>query len=153
VIPALDEAIATGKELGITVSHRMVTTLNELNTVAQSLSNDYDGILILKDHLVVSGASVLAIAAQKKQIPFIASDEGSFEAGADLALGVREREIGVEGAKLVAAVLNGKNPCDLPVTDIKALTVFLNASHATTKTHLSTITDAATALHYSIIKR
>lgn len=152
VLPEVDAAIKSGQSLGITVHHRMVTTLGELYTVAQSLSNDYDGIFILKDSLIASGASALSLVAQKKHIPFIASDEGSVEAGADIALGVREKQIGVEGGLLAASILKGKEACQLPIVEMSTLSVFVNPLHATVQPHLASIQNLATSMHYAIVK-
>lgn len=152
VLPEVEEAIKAGHSVGITVHHRMVTTLGELYTVAQSLSNDYDGIFILKDSLIASGASSLSLVAQKKHIPFIASDEGSVEAGADIALGVREKQIGIEGGLLAASILKGKKACHLPIVEMTSLSVFVNPLHATVQPHLASIQHVATSMHYAIIK-
>lgn len=127
IFPDVKVAVAAGKTMGITIKAIMVPTLNELYSVANSLPSNTQGILVLKDNMIVSGISTLAITAAKLHIPLISSDQGSVQDGAAFALGVHEREIGVEGAKLTAAVLAGKAACDLPMVDMNKLTVFINA--------------------------
>lgn len=152
VLPDVDAAIKAGDAVHIKVHHRMVTSLSELYTVVQSLSNDYDGILVLKDHLIVSGISTLSKVAEKKNIPLIASDEGSLGAGADIAIGVREKQIGVEGGKLVAEILKGKAACQLPIVEMTSLSVFVNPLHKTVQSHFNDIQKAAALSNYPIIR-
>lgn len=150
VLPEVERAIKAGHLIGIAVSHRMVTTLQELYTVAQSLPSQYDAILILKDNFIASGASTLSLVAQKKKIPFIASDEGSVKAGADLALGVREKQIGVEGGKLAAAILQGSDACKMPIVEMTTLSVFINEAHPVIQANKQAIQQATHNAHYSL---
>lgn len=151
VFPDVDAAIGAGKQYGIAIKPMMVTTLNELYSTAKNIPSDTQGILVLKDSLIVSGISTLEITAEKRAIPLITSDQGSVQDGAGFALGVHEREIGIEGAKLAASVLSGKSPCSLPMTDMTTLTVFVNkASLAKQKQSLDGIQSAAKKLNYTI---
>jgi putative ABC transport system substrate-binding protein len=126
VLPEVDQAIAAGKQYGITVNHLMVSSLPELYNASNALPSNTQAIFVLKDSLIVSGISTLNKAAADKKIPLITSDQGSVQNGAGFALGVHEREIGVEGAKLSAAILQGKSACSLPIVEMKNLTVFIN---------------------------
>lgn len=126
IMPEVDETIAVGKKYGINIHHLMVSSLPELYTAAQAIPKDTQGIFILKDNLIASGISSLAKTATLRHIPLITSDQGSVQNGAGFALGVHEREIGVEGAKLATAILAQKKICDLPIAVMKNLTVFIN---------------------------
>lgn len=128
VFPEVQATIDAGKKLGITVHHIMVSSLPELTTAVSALPSNTQGIFILKDHLIVSGVGTLAQAAAQRQIPLITSDQGSVQSGAGIALGVHEREIGVDGGKLAADILNGKSACSLPIVEMTKLTVFINAN-------------------------
>jgi putative ABC transport system substrate-binding protein len=126
VFPEVEETIAAGKKYGITVRHIMVSSLPELYAAASAIPKETQGIFILKDSMIVIGISTLAKIAAEKHIPLIASDQGSVENGAGISLGVHEKDIGVEGAKLAAAVLQGKSICELPIVEMTKLTVFIN---------------------------
>jgi len=126
VFPEVQATMAAGKEYGIIINTKMVSSLPELQSATQAIPADTQGIFILKDHLIVSGIATLAKVAADHHIPLITSDEGSVQEGAGFAIGVREREIGVEGAKLAAAVLTGKPICQLPIATMKNLSVFIN---------------------------
>jgi putative ABC transport system substrate-binding protein len=145
VFPQVKAAIAAGKKYGITVTDMMVATLPELYSVMQSIPSNTQGIFILKDNLIVSGIGTLAKTAALKHIPLITSDQGSVQDGAGFALGVHEREIGVAGAKLAAAVLNGQSICDLHIVEMDKLTVFINASALPDQT---AVLNAAKQLNY-----
>lgn len=151
VLPEVKETIEAGKKFGITVNHMMVSTLPEMYSSAQAIPQQTQGIIVLKDSLIVSGISTLAKVAADRHIPLITSDQGSVQDGATFALGVHERQIGVEGAKLAAAVLQGQSICSLPVVEMKNLTVFINQKSLQQDTQpIEPIKTAANQLHYSI---
>lgn len=151
VFPEVKKIVAAGKKNNITVTPLMAATLPDLTSVAQSTPSTTQAIFILKDHLIVSGIGTLAKIAHNRHIPLITSDQGSVEGGAGFAIGVPERQIGVEGAKLVVAILEGKNPCDLPLVEMKKLTVFINQSALKQETqNLSAILSAAKKSGYQV---
>lgn len=120
------DAIAAGKSVGIQIKPLLVPSLNELYSIANALSPKTQGILILKDNLIASGIGTLVQTSKKRHIPLITSDEGTVTDGADFAMGVSEKQIGVEGANLVKSILSGKKACDLPVVKFKKLHIFVN---------------------------
>lgn len=151
VYPEIKATIATGKKLGIEITPMMAATLPDLTSVAETLPPNTEAIMVLKDHLIVSGISVLAKAARQQHIPLVTLDQGSVENGAGLALAVHEREIGVQGAKLVIAILKGKSPCDLPITEMNALTVFINKNTLEQQAqNILAIKGAAKQLDYNV---
>lgn len=140
-----------GNQVDIKIKPLMVPTFAELYSIATNLPNDTDGILVLKDHLIVSGISTFASIATKRHIPLIASDQGSVANGADLALGVHERDIGITGGKLAAEILSGKPACRLPITELTTLTVFVNQSSLMKLNQtISAIKHTAELSHYTI---
>lgn len=146
VFPEVKDTIASGKKLGITVTPIMANTLPDLTSVAAAIPANTQAIIVLKDHLIVSGISLLAKKANELHIPVITLDQGSVENGATFALAVHERDIGVEGAKLATAILQGKSPCELPIVEMEKLTLFINKKSS----YPSTLTDTAKKLQYSV---
>jgi putative ABC transport system substrate-binding protein len=126
VFPDVKKVLALSQKWGITVKPIMVSSLPELYSASLALPSQTEAIFILKDNLIVSGIATLAKAAEQRHIPLITSDQGSVQEGAGFALGVHERETGIQGAKLVNAALDGKALCDLPIAEMKNLTVFVN---------------------------
>lgn len=151
IFPEVKETIDNGKAYGITVTPKMINSLSELYTVGSSLSDQTQAIFVLKDHLVVSGISVLQKLATQKKIPLITSDQGSVQTSAGFALGVKERAIGEEGAQVAVQILKGAHPCDIPVREMKRLTVFINEeSLAEEGQNTDLILNAARNLSYPI---
>ncbi|MDA8561832.1 hypothetical protein N9L02_01815, partial [Gammaproteobacteria bacterium] len=92
VFPDVKKAINYAKNLGVTINPIMAQTLPDLTSVARSISNKTQAIIVLKDNLIVSGIGVLAKAAKTKNIPLLTLDQGSVENGAGIALAVHEKE-------------------------------------------------------------
>ncbi len=152
VLPDVQKTKDVAKQYGITVNNAMISNLSELNnTTLQSIRANTQLILVLKDSLVVSGIPSLVKIASDKKLPLVTSDQGSVQDGAMLALGVHEKQIGIEGGILAAAVLNGKNICQMPMVNMTKLTVFVNKnSLKLSGQDLAPITSAATKSGYPV---
>ncbi len=85
----------TGKN-NISLHTVMRQNLNDMPTAVKNAPENTQSFVILKDHLVVSGINILKQEAFKRRIPIIASYEGSVISGATIAVGVQEKQIGVE---------------------------------------------------------
>lgn len=143
IFPDVKKAVAAGKALNITVKPMMVNTLQDLYNVTQAIPVNMQGILVLKDNLIVSGMTTLTILADKRNIPLIAADQGSVENGAAFALGMPEQKIGEEGAKLAALILAGRAICGLPIVEVSDLTVFINPSAMSKQRQTLQVVEAA----------
>ncbi len=151
IFPDVKTAVLAGKAIGIEIKPLMISTLNELYSVANALPDNTQGILILKDIMIASGISTLKMTAEKHHIPLIASDQGSVQEGALFAVGVHEREIGVDGANLAKEILAGKSDCSLPIVEMTKLTVFVNPSTLQAQHQsIDNIQQAANQFHYKI---
>lgn len=107
----------------VSLQEILVPNLTDLYMNAQSISAQSDFIFIFKDNVIASGIPVLINQANLKHIPLMTSDEATVAKGACFALGVREHQIGVQGAVLAYEVLVGKQ---MPFERIKKLTLFIN---------------------------
>lgn len=108
IFPEVEQLLALAAHEGIAVQKLLVQRTQDLFRITSLIEDDSDALFVLKDHGVVSGIEALVQASKEKGIPLVASDEGSVKRGAMLALGVREREIGKKGGRMVAEVLDGK---------------------------------------------
>jgi putative ABC transport system substrate-binding protein len=127
IVPEIEALKAYALKNNISLNLSMIQTLIDLPLVVKNISKDTQAFLILKDHLVVSGINILVQEAKKRSIPLIASDEGSVKNGASLAIGVREKDIGVESALIAKRILQGVSPSDIEhkILDDKFV-VFIN---------------------------
>ena len=120
-------------------------------TVSKNIAPNSQAIFILKDELIVSGLNTLLQQAKLKHLPVIASDDGSVANGAAFALGISEKQTGVDAAKIALQVLNGKPARDIPIYMMKTPYVFLNSSAATEQgLSVEKIKQAAKLHHYKI---
>ena len=102
----------------------MIQNFNDVPVAVKNALENTQSFIILKDHLIVSGINILKQEAFKRRIPIIASDEGSVISGATIAIGVQEKQIGVE--VMAKKILQGIEPKDIPFGDMKDLTLFIN---------------------------
>ncbi len=152
VFPEVKAATLAGKTQGILIEKLMIQQLSDLYSIGQQIHADNQAILMLKDLLVVSGTPTLAKVAATHQIPLIASDDGSVQKGAAFALGVSEREIGIESANLAAKILQGTKAYDIPTDFMQNYTVFINANAAKNqKVDLALIQVVAKQDHYPVV--
>lgn len=112
-------------DFGIQIQKLPILTQSDLYSIGQAIESDCQAIFILKDHLVVSGIAALVKQAKEKNIPIISFDNGSVACGANLAVGIKEFDIGQEGAKIAMQILKGI-PQNSSATLTSPLHLFLN---------------------------
>ncbi len=123
ITPEVNAFLKLPLDVKVTRHKLMVQSLIDLQMLSRNLTGE-GAILILKDHLVVSGSAMLSQIAAKQDRVFVASDEGSVEEGACYALGVKESGIGIKGADVVDQIVLGKEKSNIHY--IKDLSVFMN---------------------------
>jgi len=148
VFPEVKASQAAATQYGMQLKPIMVQNLPDMYTFAQSMPQDTQAIFILKDNMIASGISTLTKIATDRHIPLITSDQGTVENGASFALGVHEKQIGTEGARLAAQILAGKSACSLPIKDMTQLTVFINKK-GLSQTYIEAIIAAAKKIGYT----
>lgn len=116
------------QEKGIKVQAIMVQNISDLYTIGRQINAESEAILILKDHVVVSGVASLAKTAAKMKIPLIASDDGSVKGGAAFALGNSEKQIGFEGGKIAVKLLSGIKPEQIKMKPVANQSLFIKSS-------------------------
>lgn len=153
IMPEVQDCIKYGQQYGIKVQDLTVQQLSDLYTISNNISASSQAIFILKDSLIASGIRTLVQQGEKRHIPVISSDDGSVQNGALFALGVKERQIGVIGAKLAGQVLHGTDVCKIPFATMTNPFVFINVAAARKLNFaISRIEKAAQVHGYKIIK-
>jgi putative ABC transport system substrate-binding protein len=115
-LSALALVEAACKEQGITLVSQSINTSADVRQAAQAIVNRVDGVYITTDNTVFSAVPALiqVFAAAKK--PFFAGDvTGVKDGGAMIASGFNYYKAGLATGDIVAAVLAGKKPADIPV--------------------------------------
>lgn len=111
---------------GVLLQTFTIQNLNDLDSLASNLNPKSELIFTFKDHLIDSASPALAKVACTLKIPFVSCYEDSVYQGASFAIGVREEEIGSEGAKLILKIIEGQKPYTLDPKKINAHHLFIN---------------------------
>ena len=114
------------KDIGCNLQVISIQNMPEIFSALQTVNEKSQAILVLKDHLVVSAMPSIVNVAQKRGIPIIASDEGSVKSGANVALGVKERQLGIVGAKIVMSLIDNKDKKNYKINNKANLIIFRN---------------------------
>lgn len=127
-LPYLEQS---AKQLGLRVVRRDVAIPEELEKIfAEKWLGAVDAIFPLPSVMVGQNIVVLAREANAERLPLIVNDESWVKAGALASYGTDFRSIGTQSAKLVAKVLKGIKPADIPVEPPDALVLTLNRGAA-----------------------
>ncbi len=117
--------------MGINVVDAPAQKSSDIAMAARSLAGKVDMIYTSTDNNVVSAYEALYQAAKETKTPLIASDTSSVERGATAALGVNYHDLGIETGKIVAKILNGEKPGNIPVYTASSLDLYVSPKHAT----------------------
>ncbi|NSM10959.1 ABC transporter substrate-binding protein [Moraxella bovoculi] len=102
----------------------------DVASATRALDGRADLIYTSLDNNVASAMEAMVQVANELDLPIIASDEFSVRRGATAALGVNDFDFGVTTAKLVAGILDGKNPADITPEVMNTLTLYISPKHA-----------------------
>lgn len=152
VVAEAKVAQAAAVKYGITLQSLMIQQLPDIYSVSLAINPKSQGIYILEDETVVSGVKALVKQAENRHIPVIASDDGAVENGAAFSIGVKQRDIGLQGSSLLCQVLQGKKASDIPTKKMAAYTIFINHSRLDAQNvPLEQISAAAKKFGYPLI--
>ncbi len=126
IAPEVDELKEYATKHGLDLHLVMVQSLAELPIAIRNIPSDAEAIFVLKDSLIVSGINILIQEAVSRHIPVITCDEGSIVKGATMAIGVREKDIGIKSGLIAKEIIHGKDPSAIPYTNLKDLSLFIN---------------------------
>ncbi len=107
------EKLAPG--LGLKIDARPVTSQDDLSNLIRSLAHSNDAILVGADNALFDAAPTISKTALANRKPYFAADSTSIEAGAVAGVTVDYRQVGIQGARLVARVLAGERAGSIPV--------------------------------------
>ncbi|TVR91008.1 MAG: ABC transporter substrate-binding protein [Spirochaetaceae bacterium] len=118
------------EDLGIRFVEATVTNSAEVRSAAQSIAGQVDGFYVSTDNTVVSALSALVDVANNAGIPVMSADPSSAEEiGVIAAWGFDYYNMGRATGRLVARVLEGENPEDIPtvfMTDPQDIDLLIN---------------------------
>lgn len=128
ILAALKEEAAKN---GMTVVESVATKSAEVQGAARSLVGRADVFYIPTDNTIVSAFEAAVGVAEEAKIPLYAADTGSVDRGAVAALGFNYFDVGKQTGAIVARILKGEAPGDIPVTVAAGTDLVINKGAAT----------------------
>lgn len=118
------------KARGLTLVKAAATKTSEVLGAARSLVGKADAIYLTTDNTVISAAEAVISVGERAKIPVFAADTATVDRGAVAALGFDYYDLGRQTGNMVARVLNGAAPADMPVESVDTLNLFVNPAAA-----------------------
>lgn len=109
----------------------------QVAAAAHSLVGKVDAIYLPTDNTVISALGAVLKVGVQANIPIFTADLESVEKGAVAALGLDHNQLGIETAKLVARILQGEKPGNIPVVIPTDNLLYINLQHASDAMGLS----------------
>ncbi len=116
---------------GMTVIESVATKSAEVQGAARGLVGRADVFYIPTDNTIVSAFEAAVGVAEEAKIPLYAADTGSVDRGAVAALGFNYFDVGKQTGAIVARILKGEAPGDIPVTVAAGTDLVINKGAAT----------------------
>lgn len=113
-------------ELGMEILEATVATTADVSMAARSLVGKVDAIYVATDNTVISALDTVAKVCEDNKIPLFLADPTTVSQGALLALGFDYYLHGRQTADLVARILQGENPGEIPVEFARKLKLLFN---------------------------
>ena len=115
---------------GLKVIEATATKSADVVAAARSLSGKVDAIYVPTDNTVVSALESLIVVARQAKIPVYCGDTDSVVRGCIGSIGFDYYQVGVQTAAIVARVLKGEKPGDIPIELATGTDLFLNPTAA-----------------------
>ncbi|HYD29595.1 MAG TPA: ABC transporter substrate-binding protein [Azospirillaceae bacterium] len=115
---------------GITIIGAAAPSSNDVLQAGRSLVGKVDAMFVTTDNTVVSALEALVKVGTEAKLPLFAADTASVDRGAVAAVGFDYYDIGRQTGAIVARVLKGEKPGDIPVEGVEKLQLHLNARTA-----------------------
>jgi len=130
---AFERLAGTAQKLQIQVLRRDVTSREEIEQVLSTMSpGAVEAIFHVPSFLVSAHIDLLIQQARQEKIPLIVHEDSMVDQGALVSYGGHSRPMGVQAAKLVAKILEGTHPAQLPIQTPDKFIMTLNLATAKT---------------------
>ncbi len=130
VFQVLDE---TAKKFGIQILRRDVTSKEEIEKVISATpKGSVDAIYHVPSGLVGAHIDLLIKKAKEDRIPLVTHEDTMVVKGALLSYGADFQLVGLQAARLVAKVLKGMRPTDIPIETPERQILAINLTTART---------------------
>jgi putative tryptophan/tyrosine transport system substrate-binding protein len=115
---------------GIEIEEAAAPRSSDVLAAAQSLVGKVDAIYVPTDNTVVTALEAVVGVGIENELPVYAGDTDSVPRGAIAALGFNYHDVGIQTGKIVARVLRGEAPADIPVQRVEITELYVNPEAA-----------------------
>lgn len=115
---------------GLTLVEAAAPKSADVLAAAQSLVGKADAIYVPTDNTVVTAFEAIVKVGRQNKLPVIAGDTDSVPRGAVAALGFNYGDVGRQTGRIVARVLKGEAPGDIPVEGVQITELVVNPAAA-----------------------
>jgi putative tryptophan/tyrosine transport system substrate-binding protein len=126
----VDAMTGLSKKLGFELRLVPVSEGSDIYPAAVSMLRDVDAIYTGIDHLLLENLDGLVKAAREARKPLFGGESGSVEKGGVLALSINMTSFGDLTADLVAKILSGQKPGEIPVAVVTSGNLLVNKAAA-----------------------
>lgn len=114
------------QKAGLTVVESPATKSADVQGAARALVGRADVIYVPTDNTIVSALEGAVAVADENKLPLFTADTDSVNRGALAALGFNYHDVGKQTGIIVAKILKGEKPGDIPVTVAKGTDLVVN---------------------------
>lgn len=114
------------KARGLTLEKGAATKTSEVLGAARSLVGKADAIYLTTDNTVISAAEAVISVGERAKIPVFAADTATVARGAVAAMGFDYYDHGRQAGVMVARILKGEKPGDMPFETMEKTNLFVN---------------------------
>lgn len=115
---------------GLSVVEASVPKSSDAQPAVRSLVGKADAVYIPLDNTVVSALESVIAVGQQAKLPIFSADTDSVARGTVASIGFDYFQVGKQTGAIVARVLKGEKPGDIPVTLAKGTDLFVNPKSA-----------------------
>jgi putative ABC transport system substrate-binding protein len=115
---------------GMEIEEAPAPKSSDVLPAAQSLVGQVEAIYVPTDNTVVTALEAIVQVGQQNRLPVIAGDTDSVPRGAIAALGFNYGDVGRQTGQIVARVLKGEKPGDIPVEGVEITELSVNPKAA-----------------------
>src|SRR5262249_32719623 len=128
---SFERLVETAQKLEIEVLRRDVTSREEIEHVLRAIPpGAMEAMYHVPSSLVSAHIDLLIQKAKQEKLPLIVHEESMVDQGALASYGGHSRPMGAQAAKLVAQILRGAQPAELPIQTPDTLFLAFNLTTA-----------------------
>ncbi len=117
-------------QAGVEIVEAPATKSSEVQGAAQSLVGKVDVIYVPTDNTIVSALEAVVAIGKENKLPVFSGDTDSVTRGTIASVGFDYFEVGRQTGAVVARVLKGEKPGDIPVQNASGTDLFVNPKSA-----------------------